>query len=152
MSEIRTEFLFTLQIDIGTRHSVGLTPFGQRSIAHVTGGRFEGPSLSGSVLPGSGDWPLLSADGGVRVDARLTLQTEDGAFIYMTYQGVRTAPPEVIERLNRNEQVDPSLYYLRIAPMFETAADKYRWLNFLIAVGTGRRIGGGISYAVHRVL
>lgn len=152
MTEIRTEFLFTLQVEIGSRHLVGVTPFGHRSIAHVTGGRFEGPQLQGSVLPGSGDWPLLSSEGGIRIDARLTLQTHDGQLIYMTYQGMRSAAPEVIERLNRNEQVDPSLYYLRIAPMFETAAEQYRWLNYLIAIGSGRRVPGGIAYAVHRVL
>ena len=152
MSEIRTEFLFTLQIEIGERHAVGTTPFGQRGIAHVTGGHFEGPTLKGSVLPGSGDWTRLSADGAIRIDARLTLRTEDGAIIYMSYQGLRTAPLEVIERLNRNEQVDPSLYYLRIAPMFETGAEKYYGLNHLIAIGTGRRVPGGLVYAVHRVL
>lgn len=152
MSEIHTEFLFNLQIEIGSRHSVGVTPFGHRTIAHVTGGRFEGPQLQGTVLPGSGDWPLRSADGGIRIDARLTLQTHDSEFIYMTYKGLRSAPPEIIERLSRNEPVDPSLYYLRIAPMFEAAAAQYRWLNYLLAVGTGRRVPGGLAYAVHRVL
>jgi hypothetical protein len=152
MSEIHTEFLFTLHVEIGERHSVGITPYVHRGIAHVTGGRFEGPGLAGSVLQGSGDWTLLSANGGVRIDARLTLRTDDGELIYMAYQGLRGAPPDIIERLNRNEEVDPSLYYLRIAPMFETGATKYRWLNDFIAVGTGRRVPGGIRYSVHRVL
>jgi hypothetical protein len=104
------------------------------------------------VLPGSGDWPLVNAEGAMRIDARLTLQTHDGEIIYMAYQGLRTAPPEIIERLNRGEQVDPALYYLRIAPMFETGAAKYRWLNYLLAVGSGQRVPGGVLYAIHRVL
>ena len=35
--------------------------------------------------------------------------------IAMTYRGLRHGPPEVIERLERGEAVDPAGYYFRIA-------------------------------------
>ena len=56
---------------------------------------------------------------------RITLVTDDGALILMTYRGVRYGPPEVIARLGRGETVDPAEYYLRTAPFFETASPKY---------------------------
>lgn len=118
----------------------------------MTGGRFQGPRLEGQVLPGSGDWPLVSAGGAIRIDARATLLTGDGALIYMRYEGMRSGPPEVIERLNRGEEVDESSYYFRIALFFETGAARYEWLNYLVAVGSGRRIPGGVGYEVHEVL
>lgn len=151
MPTLPTEILFDLDLRIGERHAVGQTPFGDRRISHVIGGRFAGPALSGRVLPGSGDWPLVTAAGAMRIDARLTLETEGGDIVYMTYRGMRSAPPEVIERLNRGEEVDPSSYYLRIAPFFEAPA-RYEWLNYVLSIGIGRRIPGGIHYEVHRVL
>lgn len=151
MPALPTEILFDLDLQIGERHVVGQAPFGDRRISHVIGGRFTGPALSGRVLPGSGDWPLVTAAGAMRIDARLTLETEGGDILYMTYRGMRSAPPEVILRLNRGEEVDPSSYYLRIAPFFEAPA-RYEWLNYILSIGTGRRIPGGIHHEVHRVL
>jgi hypothetical protein len=58
----------------------------------------------------------------------------------------------VIARLNAGEAVDPSLYYFRSTPVFETASQKYDWLNRIIAVGTGRREPSGPIYEVFEVL
>jgi hypothetical protein len=60
---------------------------------------------------------------------RLTLQTDDGALIYMSYRGVRHGSAEVTARLARGERVDPSEYYLRTAPFFETAALQSAWAS-----------------------
>jgi hypothetical protein len=131
---------------------LGQTPFGERRIAKVTGGSFTGPELNGTVLPGGGDWLLLRADGALQLDVRVTLQTDDGALIYMTYRGLRHGPAEVMERLNKGEEVDPGDYYFRIAPFFETGAQKYDWLNRILAIGTGRRLASGPVYEVHQIL
>jgi hypothetical protein len=55
-------------------------------------------------------------------------------------------------RLAAGETVDPATYYFRIAPVFETAANKYEWLNKVVAVGTGRRDPMGPTYVVEEVL
>ena len=47
---------------------------------------------------------------------------------------------------------DPSRYYLRIAPVFETASAKYAWLNGVLAVGVGERTGFGVRHAIHEIL
>ncbi len=59
----------------------------------------------------------------------------------MAYRGLRHGPPEVIAKLEGGGAVDPASYYFRIAPMFETAAPKYDWLNRILAVGVGHRDG-----------
>ena len=80
------------------------------------------------------------------------LRTDDGALIGMTYQGFRHGPAAVIERLNRGEPVDPSEYYFRTAPLFETSAPKYDWLNRIVAIATGDRKPEGPIYEVFEVL
>jgi hypothetical protein len=67
------------------------------------------------------------------------LKTFDDALIGMTYRGIRHGAPDVIARLERGETVDPGDYYFRVAPLFETAATQYAWLNNVLAIGIGHR-------------
>ena len=152
MAEIRTELLFTITLKVGTIETLGRTPLGERRIAVVDGGRFEGPKLKGTVIEGGSDWILTRPDGASQLDVRLTLKTDDDQLIGMTYRGLRHGPRAVIDRLNRGEKVDPAEYYFRTAPVFETASEKYGWLNRIIAVGTGDRLPQGPVYSVFEVL
>ncbi len=152
MAEIRTEHLFTITITVDPLQMLGATPFGERRIAKITGGSFEGARLKGAILAGGGDWLLLRNDGVLQLDVRMTLETDDGALIYMTYRGLRHGPSEVIDRLNRGEAVDPSEYYFRTAPFFETGAEHYAWLNGIVSVATGHRAPTGPTYEVFQVL
>ena len=86
------------------------------------------------------------------IDVRLVLETDDRAAIGMTYRGVRHGPDEVMAKLSAGEPVDPSLYYFRVAITFETAAQKYDWLNRIVAVGTGRRLPEGPIYDIFEIL
>ncbi|MEE8172091.1 MAG: DUF3237 domain-containing protein [Alphaproteobacteria bacterium] len=150
---IKTKHLFTMPVEVEMPlQMIGRTPIGERRIAKVTGGSFAGPELKGTILPGGGDWLLLRADGALQLDVRVTLKTDDDALIYMTYRGIRHGPTEVMERLNKGEQVDPSEYYFRIAPFFETAAEKYDWLNRIVTVGTGHRLATGPVYEIYQIL
>lgn len=153
MTDIRTELLFTMRLEVESpMQMLGTTPFGERRIARVAGGSFEGPRLNGKVLPGGGDWLLLRNDGVLQLDVRLTLETDDRQLIYMTYRGHRHGPAEVMARLNRGESVDASEYYFRTAPFFETGSENYAWLNRIVAVGTGYRVPTGPVYTVYEVL
>ncbi len=153
MTEIKTEKLFTLNLNVATPLTVvGDTPNGNRRIASITGGEFEGENVKGTVHGGGGDWLLMRPDGALTLDVRLTLETSDGALIFMTYRGLRHGPDDVMERLNSGQPVDPSEYYFRITPRFETGDDRYAWLNKLVAVGTGHRLPQGPVYHIHKVL
>ena len=152
MAEIKTELLFKIALEVPSILDLGETPYGRRRIARVGGGTFEGPKMKGRVLDGGGDWLLLRHDGVLQLDVRQTLETDDKQHIYMTYRGYRHGPKDVIDRLNRGEPVDPSLYYFRTTPWFETASEKYAWLNGICAVATGERQASGPTYYVYQVM
>jgi hypothetical protein len=144
--------LLTLQVVVGQPQKLGAVPHGTRVIAPITGGSFEGPRLRGKVLAGGGDWTLLRSDGVLELDLRITLETDDGALIYLTSFGLRHGPPEVLAALARGESVDPSRYYFRTAPRFETGASQYAFLNRLIAIASGDRRPSGPIYTIEEIL
>ena len=152
MSELRSEFLFEMAIEVQKPLSTGATPAGDRRIVNIRGGRFEGPKLRGEVLPSGADWIRAEPGGRLRLDVRAALRTDDGAVIYVQYQGVRHGPPETIRRLDAGEAVDPSEYYFRTLLTFETGDPRYDWLNGTVAVGVGKRLPDGPVYRVHAVL
>jgi Protein of unknown function (DUF3237) len=149
---IETRLLFNITLQFGAPQLLGRTPLGDRRVVPVLGGSFDGERLRGTVEPGGSDWILVRPDGTAKLDVRLTLKTDDGALIGMTYRGIRHGPAAVIDRLNRGEKVDPSEYYFRTAPEFETSAEKYEWLNRVVAVATGHRPPEGPVYRVFEVL
>jgi len=140
--------LMTVRITAAAPQKLGTVPHGVRSIVPVAGGDFEGPRLRGKVLPGGGDWLLLRSDGVLELDLRITLETDNHALIYMTFQGLRHGPPDAIAALGRGEAVDPARYYFRTLPRFETSTEKYAFLNRIVCVGIGEARPDG---AVHRI-
>jgi hypothetical protein len=150
-ASVRTELLYEIAMDAEI-DDVGRTPLGHRRVVRVTGGTFEGPRLRGTVRPGGGDWVLERGDGVRLLDVRITLRTDDGALIFAHYPGLVHGGPGVMDRLGRGEAVDPSEYYFRTAPMFETAAERYAWLNRVLAIGIGRRTPSQVFYTVYAVL
>jgi hypothetical protein len=124
---------------------------GERRIINITGGSFTGPRLSGVILPGGADWQIIRADGITAVEARYTLQTDDGALIYVDNRGLRHGPQAVMARLAAGESVDPSLYYFRTTPVFETGSEKYQWLNGIVAVAVGERHANQVVITVYEV-
>jgi len=136
---IELEPLLRIRVTLEPIRDLGVTPLGRRRIIGITGGTFSGPRIAGKVLPGGADWQVIRPDGSAYLDARYTLQTDDGALIYVNNKGYRHGPKDVIERMARGEDVDPSLYYMRATPWFETSAPKYDWLNRTICVASGAR-------------
>ena len=151
--ELRSRPLFRLEIELHPIQVVGRTPLGERRVVPVAGGRFDGDRLRGTILPHAGsDWLLARADGAFQQDVRLSLSTDDGALILMSYRGVRHSSEEVRERIARGESVPANEYYLRTAPFFETAAPRYAWMNTIVSVGVGERLPNGAIYDVFEVL
>src|SRR6266571_11992 len=153
MEALKSEFLCELNADLEVPQDIGATPHGTRRIIYVRKGVFTGPRLRGEVLPGGGDWLLVRPDGASELDVRGTLRTDDAHLIYLYYRGILHAPPAVSDRFQRGERdIDPSSYYFRTTPVFETGSEKYWWLNRVVAVGVGRRTATGVAYAVHEIL
>ena len=135
----RLELLAHLSITLAPPLSIGKVLTGERRIIPITGGRVEGARLRGEIIPGGADWQLVSADGTALLEARYTIRTDEGALIYVRNTGVRHGPPEVLAAIARGDEVDPSKYYFRATPVFETGDQRYAWLNRLVAVCSGVR-------------
>ena len=126
--------LMTVNIAAAPAQKLGTVPHGIRSIVPVTGGDFAGPRLRGKVLPGGGDWLLLRPDGVLELDLRITLETDDHALIYMTFQGLRHGD------------------YFRTLPRFETSTESYAFLNRIVSVGVGEARPDGAVHQIDEIL
>ena len=128
--------LIVLRLETAATREIGSTPNGSVTIFPVTGGSFEGERLRGKVLAGGGDWVTARGDGTLTLDLRVTLETDDGGLIHMTFTGVR----------------DDANHYFRTVPRFETAAPKYAFLNRLLAVGIGEIGPEGPVHVIEEIL
>ena len=139
MPSVELELAFEAAVEVAAPLDLGVTPMGHRRIVPITGGSFEGPGLRGRILPGGADWQIVRADGTAELDARYTLQTDQGALIYVVNRGLRHGPPEVLRKIAAGETVDPRSYYFRSAAFFETSAPDLQWLTKTIVIGAGER-------------
>ncbi|RST77204.1 DUF3237 domain-containing protein [Siminovitchia acidinfaciens] len=144
-------FLCDMELTVEGAHLPGKTPVGNRRIIRVIGGSLRGDRLTAEVIPGGDDWIIVREDGTIIQDVRILLKTNDGELIMMSYRGIRTGYPEVLRRLDNNEEVDPDEYYFRTAPIFETASVKYDWLNRRLFVSRGIRLPGKVNYSIYIV-
>ena len=139
--ELKSKLLFEVTFNLKHGVEVGQTLAGKRTIYPVLDGFFEGPNLKGKVLPEGADWFLQLNETTNKIDVRVTLQTNEGENIYVTYQGYL--------KLN----VDGS-YYFRTTPYFETSSKKLAYLNHTVSVGVGTivKLGETVSYKVYQIL
>jgi hypothetical protein len=57
------EFVFELNGALEPSVTVGQTPHGLRRVVPISGGRFEGPAIRGTIVPGGADWQVVRSDG-----------------------------------------------------------------------------------------
>jgi hypothetical protein len=129
----------TLRLNTAPTQDIGAGPRGTRVTFPITGGSFEGDRLRGKVLPGDDDWTVKRSDGVIELDLRVTLETDDGALIHMTFEGIR-------------DDGAPGAPYFRTVPRFETAEPKYSFLNRLLGVGTGEIRADGPAHVIEELL
>jgi hypothetical protein len=136
---MRSRPLMTLRLSTARTQNVGAGPRGTRLTFPIIGGSFEGDRLRGKVLPGGGDWVLKRPDGVLELDLRITLETDNGALIHMTFDGIR-------------DDAAKGAPYFRTLPRFETADTKYSFLNRLLAVGAGEISADGPVHVIEEIL
>ena len=149
---ISPEPIFSVRCELANILDVGMAPFGHRRVVNILGGPVSGPKLSGRVLPGGADWQIVAANGCIDLHARYTLESDAGALIQVESKGMRCASPDVLARLARGEDVDPSLYYFRTVMRFETAHPTTEWMNRILAFARGAREKNAVKLDVYEVL
>ena len=152
LPEPRLTLVYRLEAVLGEPLDFGEVSQGHRRIVPQIGGTFEGPDVKGKLLPGaSADWQIVLPDGTVLGDIRYTLQTNDGALLYVQSRGVRHGSAEVLARLGRGEDVDASDYTFRASTQIETACPRLDWLNKGVFITVGGRRPGGVIYETYLV-
>ena len=133
---LRTEFAFEARVKVDRPTVIGQSSHGLRRIVPILGGTVSGPALQGKVVAGGADWQTVRADGAWDLQARYTIQTDDGVLIMVENRGVRYGKAEVMEKLARGEKVDPEQIYCRTVATFEAPRDsRYEWLNHTLVIG-----------------
>jgi hypothetical protein len=121
LDPVRTELVMNLVVTCSSpEHTAPTTASkdGQRDdIWPIIGGRFEGPNIRGSVVPGGGDFPLVRPDGVTVIDALYRLKTDDGITILIHNRGL--AYPAAPGRMDS----------YRLVPEFIAPVGRYDWLN-----------------------
>jgi hypothetical protein len=152
LPEPRLTPVYRLDATLGQPLDVGSTTQGRRRIVPLTGGIFIGPELRGTLVPGaSADWQIVLPDGTALGDIRYTLQTDDGDVLLVQSRSVRHGPADVLARLGRGEDVDPSEYTFRASTQIETTAAGLDWLNKGVFVSVGGRQATGVVYETYLV-
>jgi Protein of unknown function (DUF3237) len=151
LQSVQLKPLFVMRLTVKPMLVAGPTPNGLKRIGVVTGGEFMGERLSGRIMDGGSDWQVVRSDA-VTLDVRLVLQTQDDAVILMTYRGIRHGAAAVLARVDRGDAVSPSDYYFRTQAQFETSAERYAWVNRVLAIGVGDRRADGPVYSVFEIL
>lgn len=131
-TKITTEYLMTLYAPLDTPQKID----NSLTIYNVgPGGWVKGPKINGTLIAPAGDWIRIMPDGNLRQDVRLTIRTNDGALIYVTYDGIISRSDEVGKRLARGEVLTSADEYFLMAPTMETSDKAYTWLNRVQCVG-----------------
>ena len=151
MNLISSEPIFHVHTELADIRHFGQTPYGDRRVIDIIGGRVEGRKLSGRILPGA-DWQIVWPDGTADLRARYGIETDAGARVLVRSDGLRHGAPEVLAALARGEAVDPDRYYFRTVMRFEVAHPSVDWLNRIIAIARGARDTNAVRLDVYEVL
>jgi hypothetical protein len=150
--EPQLSFTFEARVRIGAPIDLGVTRKGHRRIIPILGGEVSGAEIRGVVIPGGADWQIVHPDGAADLEARYTIQTHDGALIYVLNRGIRRGDPEVLKRLNAGQAVDMAQIYFRSVAVFETSAVAFSWMADALFVGSGERHPDHVVLRFYRIL
>ena len=108
--------------------------------------------MNGTIVGPGADWMLIGPDGFGRVDVRLQIETDDGAVIYVRYEGlIELNAASSAALMDPRAETTWDDQYFRTAPRFETGDERYAWLNRTAFVARGRVTTDGLEYEVFRV-
>jgi hypothetical protein len=151
MDLVSREPILRVHCEVADILDLGAAPFGHRRVVNLKGGTVSG-KLNGRIISGGSDWQVMAADGSLDIHARYTVESDAGALVQVDSKGMRHAAPDVLARLARGEDVDPSLYYFRTVMRFETAHPTTAWLNRIMAIARGARERNAVKLDVYEVL
>ncbi len=139
-TQLHHEYLMTLHAPIA---GPPLPVDASLTIFHSDDGWAKGPRIDAAIIAPTGDWLRTLPDGTLRVDARMTLRTSDGAIVNIAYGGVIRISPQQFQAMGAGETLTADDIYFVIAPVFQTSHPAYAWLNHVQAIGKVAAVKGG---------
>ena len=132
-ASINTEYLMTVYLQKDATLSVDPS----FAISRDSAGGWVRGKVGGRVLDPSADWVrVIPSDVlRLRLDARVTIETDEHDIIYMSYNGRMHWDKETTNRFRKGEALKADDCYLISAPTFETKSEKYSWLNDVQTIG-----------------
>ena len=127
---------FTIYLGGIPPETIGTTQEGIKVNWYVSSGKFAGPKLNGKVRPVGGDWMTIRRDGVGKMDVRATLETTDGALIFINYLGYMEFGEEGYDNFLKKKW--PPTLPTRTSPRLITAHPQYLWVNRMQCIGIGR--------------
>lgn len=130
------EYVCSLKFVRAGSDFIGPTPTGFRIYGYLGGGEVSGPRIAGKVRPlGGGDWGILRSDDAIDINARIVIETGDGAMIDTTYTGLVLLPEGGTDLLRQGKLGEKCR--LRTVPRMITSHPGYAWVNRTQFIGVG---------------
>ncbi len=131
------DYLGSLRLKLREPELIGETPDGLLVNWYwfPTEGSFVGPKLNATVRALGGDWMTIRHDGIGLMDVRATIETSDGALIYVAYPGIFDLGENGYDAFRSRNW--PASGPTRTTPRFHTADPRYVWLNRTQGLGIG---------------
>lgn len=126
------EHIFSYHLQLNPPEIIGLVPEGIRANVYTQSGSVTGEKVQGILRPVGGDWVIVRPDGVGITDVRGTIETKDGALIYIAYTGVLDFGEDGYQKFLQGQL--PAIAKIRNAPRFQTAHPNYLWLNRIQAI------------------
>lgn len=106
-------------------------------VGEVTGVVVEGDRIKATMKGRAvADWLRVSPDGYGTIDVRMTVETNDGAIVFVSYSG----------------RLDFTTMTAYATPLFHTGDARYAWLNRIQAVAKGGFGGTGLVYEMYELV
>jgi hypothetical protein len=116
------------------------TPSGVRAIVDLTSAEYTGDRFRAKLKgAAAADWLVVGPDGTGLMDVRLTVETHDGAIVYLAYGG----------RIDLSAGIEGATVYS--TPRFETGDERYQWLNKIQAAAKGVISNGVLHYEIYEL-
>ena len=143
------EFTFHAALDETFR--VGRGPSGTRTVGAIGEGWVKGDRINGRLVGPGADWAVLGTDGYAQIDVRTQVHTDDGADVFIQYNGSLELTEPVVAALLGDGETNFGENYWFTHVRLESGAAQYQWVNRTIFVGHGRATPDGVEYEIYRL-
>jgi len=149
---MNSRLLMTVRIAAAPSQKLGTVPHAIAPSCRLRVAILKACDFAARFSPGEADWLLLRSDNVLELDLRITLETDDHALIYMTFQGLRHGSPEVIAALGVERSSIARATTFARSHDSKPPRKSYAFLNRMVTVGVGEARPAGAIHRIYEIL